>query len=273
MQLEFKGRLHLIGRPFAEMKEALDELGVSQVDGVVFDLGVSSMQLDQAERGFSFRQAGPLSMRMDSGKPDAADVIAKADVDELAAVFRVYGEERHAKRIARAIVVAREAGPVDTTTSLAALIEKVAPRAPKSKIHAATRVFQGLRIFVNDELGQLVAGLRAAETLLYPTGRLVVVSFQSLDDRIVKRFLMNGAARRQTVSRYTPPLEKINASFELVSNKAVDALASEVSINPRARSAKLRAAIRTKAPPIAVTDMALGLPRPLDLKFMQEGRT
>ncbi|CAK9042066.1 UDP-N-acetylmuramoyl-tripeptide--D-alanyl-D-alanine ligase (D-alanyl-D-alanine-adding enzyme) (UDP-MurNAc-pentapeptide synthetase) [Durusdinium trenchii] len=168
---EFGDRLRLVNRPFAQMMEGLREAEVAAVDGVVFDLGVSSMQLDEAERGFSFRHEGPLSMRMDGGKPDAGDVVAAASAQELAAIFRIYGEEKRSGVIAKAIVAARAAGPIVTTTSLAAIVEKAAP-SPASKIHPATRVFQALRIFINDELGQLAAGLRAAESLLRPAGRL-----------------------------------------------------------------------------------------------------
>ena len=180
-------RLVLINRPFAEMNEALAERGVKEVDGAVFDIGVSSMHLDEAERGFSFRHDGPLSMRMDGAKPDAADVVASADVKELAAIFKSYGEEKRATRIARAIVGAREIAPIATTLELAKIIEEAAPviykkGRPVSTIHPATRVFQALRIFVNDELGQLVRGLRAAEILLKPAGRLVAVTFHSLED-------------------------------------------------------------------------------------------
>ena len=155
---DFAGRLFLINRPFAEMREALAEEGVETVDGVVFDLGVSSMQLDEAERGFSFRFDGPLSMRMDGGTPDAADIIARADAQALAAIFRRYGEENRANAIARAILRERDKAPIETTGRLAEIVEKATPGAGRLKIHPATRVFQGLRIFVNDELGQLIAG-------------------------------------------------------------------------------------------------------------------
>ena len=241
---EFDGRLVLINRPFAEMEEALAEFELTKVDGVVFDLGVSSMQLDEAERGFSFRHDGPLSMRMDGGKPDAADVVAKADDKELAAIFKSYGEEKNAGRIARAIVKARDAAPIETTLSLAGVIEAAAPPRGASKIHPATRVFQALRIFVNDELGQLLEGLKAAERLLREGGRLVAVTFHSLEDRIVKRFLGVRAETRSGGSRHQPAQQPAAATFSLVSSKALAASVTEAAGNPRARSAKLRAAIR-----------------------------
>ncbi|MEX0644483.1 MAG: 16S rRNA (cytosine(1402)-N(4))-methyltransferase RsmH, partial [Parvularculaceae bacterium] len=185
----YGARLKLVNRPFADMEEALAENGVEAVDGVVFDLGVSSMQLDEAARGFSFRQDGPLSMRMDGATPTAAEIVNRGEAMDLAAIFKAYGEERHAGRIARAIVAARQEAPIATTGRLAEIVAKASPSGPKVKIHPATRVFQALRIFVNDELGQLTRALLAAERLLRPAGRLVVVTFHSLEDRIVKRFL------------------------------------------------------------------------------------
>ena len=254
-------RLRLINRPFAEMETGLAECGVDRVDGVVFDLGVSSMQLDEAERGFSFRQEGPLSMRMDGGKPDAGDVIARAEARELASIFKSYGEEKKAGQIARAIVRAREAAPITTTTALAEIVEKAAPGPRDRKIHPATRVFQALRIFVNDELGQLVAGLFAAERLLRPAGRLVVVTFHSLEDRIVKRFFAARVAGRPAGSRHAPPQARPEASFSLTHAKAQSPGEAEVGQNPRARSAKLRAGVRLDAPPAPALAEELGAPR------------
>ncbi|PQA89093.1 16S rRNA (cytosine(1402)-N(4))-methyltransferase RsmH [Hyphococcus luteus] len=267
---EFAGRLFLINRPFAEMREALAEEGVETVDGVVFDLGVSSMQLDEGARGFSFRYDGPLSMRMDGGNPDAADVIARADAQDLAAIFRRYGEEKRANAIARAILREREKAPIETTGRLAEIVEKATPGAARLKIHPATRVFQALRIFVNDELGQLIAGLRAAERLLRPAGRLVVVAFHSLEDRIVKRFLTGRSAARPAGSRHLPPEEAPPASFQLLYPRALEASAAETEDNPRARSAKLRAGIRTDAPPPPDGD-DLGAPKEINLSFMDGG--
>ena len=266
---DFGDRLQLINRPFAQMVEGLSDLGVDAVDGVVFDLGVSSMQLDEADRGFSFRHEGPLSMRMDGGKPDAGDVVATADARELAAIFKIYGEEKRSGAIARAIVSARETAPINTTTSLAAIVEKAAP-APGSKIHPATRVFQALRIFINDELGQLLAGLRAAEKLLRPTGRLVAVTFHSLEDRIVKRFFASRIAAQPSGSRHAPPTEKPIASFELLYGKAMAPQRSEIDTNARSRSAKLRAGIRLYSPVAPVSDDIIGLPRRVEVKNLGE---
>jgi 16S rRNA (cytosine1402-N4)-methyltransferase len=269
---EFAGRLFLINRPFAEMREALAEKGVEIVDGVVFDIGVSSMQIDEAERGFSFRFDGPLSMRMDGGKPDAADVVARADAHDLATIFRRYGEENRANAIARAIVRERDVAPIETTKRLADIIEKATPGAARLKIHPATRSFQGLRIFVNDELGQLIAGLRAAERLLRPAGRLIVVAFHSLEDRIVKRFLAARSAARRGGSRHSPPAGEAPSSFDLLYSKAVEPSGEETKHNPRARSAKLRAALRTEAPPAPDGDEALGAPKEIRLSFMHGGK-
>ncbi|NNE39849.1 MAG: 16S rRNA (cytosine(1402)-N(4))-methyltransferase RsmH [Marinicaulis sp.] len=256
----FKGRLFVKNRPFSEMREALAEDGVENIDGVVFDLGVSSMQLDQPERGFSFRDNGRLSMRMDCGSPDAADVIAAGDVKELAAVFKAYGEEKKANAIARAIVSSRDEAPISTTTALADIVSAASPKFPMQKIHPATRVFQALRIFVNDELGELVRGLRAAEQLLRPAGRLVVVAFHSLEDRIVKRFLANRMNARQGGSRHMPEKDQIVPSFEPVYTKPLSPDDDEIVKNARARSAKLRAAGRLPAPPLVFADEDIGLP-------------
>ncbi len=269
---EFGDRLRLINRPFAEMEEALAEQGVDGVDGIVFDLGVSSMQLDEAERGFSFRREGPLSMRMDGGKPDAGDIIAKGDARELAAIFRTYGEEKRAGRIARAIVAAREAAPIATTTELASIVEAAAPNWGKSKTHPATRVFQGLRIFVNDELGQLVAGLRAAERLLRPAGRVLVVTFHSLEDRIAKRFFANRFPSGARGSRHAPPAAKSAPTFEPIFAKALAPGDEEVTVNIRARSARLRGGVRLAAPFAQVGEERLGLPHSMTLKCFNEGK-
>ncbi|HRX38924.1 MAG: 16S rRNA (cytosine(1402)-N(4))-methyltransferase RsmH [Parvularculaceae bacterium] len=258
----FGDRLKLVNRPFAEVEEGLADCGVDAIDGAVFDLGVSSMQLDEAERGFSFMRDGPLSMRMDGGAPNAADVVNRASEGDLAAIFRAYGEERHAGRIARAIVEERKAAPIETTARLAAIVEKASPGRPQDKIHPATRVFQALRIFVNDELGQLSRALLAVERLLRPAGRLVVVTFHSLEDRIVKRFLTDRTSGRPEPSRHAPRQEGPEPSFRLIFAKAQGPSEEEISENPRARSAKLRAAVRLDAPAIATLDFA---PRPLSL--------
>ncbi|MBI1394078.1 MAG: 16S rRNA (cytosine(1402)-N(4))-methyltransferase RsmH [Alphaproteobacteria bacterium] len=244
-------RFTAVEAPFADFEEALDGLGVDKVDAIALDLGVSSMQFDQPERGFSFRNDGKLSMRMDGGRPDAGDVVNSASVDDLAAIFRVYGEERFAGRIARAIVAARADAPIVGTLRLAAIVEGVQPKGPPNRIHPATRAFQALRIFVNDELAQLAAALGACERVLAPGGRLAVVTFHSLEDRIVKRFIAAhaaGAAGRG--SRHAPVETQLTASFEPIGRKPITPAPEEVLRNPRARSAKLRAARRTAAPPL-----------------------
>ncbi|MEM8662922.1 MAG: 16S rRNA (cytosine(1402)-N(4))-methyltransferase RsmH [Pseudomonadota bacterium] len=226
---------------------ALDRLagaaGYSAVDGVVLDIGVSSYQLDQAERGFSFRFDGPLDMRMGDHGPTAADIVNTASEGDLAHLFRTYGEERRAGALGRAIVADR---PFTTTAELAGLCSRVI-RASKDGIHPATRAFQALRIAVNDELGELARALGAAERLLREGGRLVVVAFHSLEDRIVKRFL-NARARQQGGSRHMPMATGPEPSFVPITKKALAPTEAERAQNPRARSAKLRAARRTAAP-------------------------
>lgn len=263
-------RLKLVNRPFAELEEGLADDGVGAIDGAVFDLGVSSMQIDEAARGFSFTRDGPLSMRMDGGAPNAADVVAKASEGDLAAIFKVYGEERHARRIARAIVRERASAPIDTTGKLARIVQTASPRRPQDRIHPATRVFQALRIFVNDELGQLSRALVAVEKLLRPAGRLVVVTFHSLEDRIVKRFLAERTGAAPTPSRHAPHQDAPAPSLRLLFAKPQIPSEAEIAENPRARSAKLRAAIRLDAPPLASFDFA---PEPLSLsRALQEWR-
>ena len=242
-------RLRLIESPFADMGEAMRDRGVERVNGVVFDLGVSSMQLDEAERGFSFRFEGPLSMRMDGGSPDAADIVNRAEAKDLARIFKIYGEERKATRIANAIVAHRRAAPIETTLALAEIVAAAAPAKPQDKIHPATRVFQALRIFVNDELQQLSDALAAAERLLAPAGRLVVVTFHSLEDRIVKRFFADRCGSAPLGSRHAPPRTPGRATFRHLFTKAKAPSAAEVEENPRARSAKLRAGVRLDGPP------------------------
>lgn len=263
-------RLKLVNRAFAEIEEGLFENGVETIDGAVFDLGVSSMQLDEAERGFSFMRDGPLSMRMDGGAPNAADVVASASESDLAEIFRIYGEERHARRIARAIVRERAVAAIDTTGKLARVVESATPRRPQDKIHPATRVFQALRIFANDELGQLARALVAVEKLLRPAGRLVVVTFHSLEDRIVKRFLADRCGAAPAPSRHAPSTARPAASFRLLFARPQIPGEAETAANPRARSAKLRAAVRLDAPALASHDFA---PEPLNIsKALQEWR-
>jgi 16S rRNA (cytosine1402-N4)-methyltransferase len=239
-------RFKLIEGRFSEMDA---ELGEASVDGVALDLGVSSMQLDEAERGFSFMRDGPLDMRMGANGPTAADLVNTAEQAELARIFFVYGEERKSRRIAGAIARRREEAPFTRTLELAEFVEKVLGGRRGAKTHPATRTFQGLRIAVNEELAELEAGLVAAERALKTGGRLAVVTFHSLEDRIVKSFLTLRAGRTPGGSRHLPPVEVAQApSFDLLFNGAHAPSDAELAANPRARSAKLRAAVRTAAP-------------------------
>jgi len=240
------GRLTLVEDRFSSLAEVCAAQGVDAVDGVVMDVGVSSMQLDQAERGFSFRFDGPLDMRMGHDGPTAADVIAAASETALANVIYIFGEERRSRGIARAIVAARAETPITTTKALAGIVSRVV-RAKPNEIHPATRTFQALRILVNEELDELQMALVAAERMLKPGGRLAVVSFHSLEDRIVKTFLTE-RAKSGGGSRHLPEAEHQPPRFELLTKRAVTADEAEVAANPRARSAKLRAAMRTDAP-------------------------
>lgn len=241
---EFPNHLNLIETPFGAMAERVRD----PVDGVVFDLGVSSFQLDEPERGFSFRFDAPLDMRMGATGPTAADAVAGLSEAALADVIYHYGEEPGARRIARTLVAARAEAPIETTARLAELVERALGGRRGAKIHPATRTFQALRILVNDELGEVARGLAAAETLLRPGGRLVVVSFHSLEDRLVKTFLTARAGGDGGGSRYRPDAPAVRApSFTLPTRKSVAPSATEAQANPRARSAKLRLAIRTEA--------------------------
>lgn len=240
-----EGRLELVQDRFSNLAEVCAAQGVDAVDGVVMDVGVSSMQLDQAERGFSFRFDGPLDMRMGQEGPTAADVVAKASETDLANIIYIFGEERNSRRIARAIGAARKEAPIATTRALADLVAKVV-RAKPNEIHPATRTFQALRIFVNEELDELAEALAAAERVLRPGGRLVVVSFHSLEDRIVKNFL-NDRGKISVGSRHLPEVAQAAPSFEILTKRPVTPSEAEIEANPRARSAKLRAAERTSA--------------------------
>lgn len=240
------GRLTLVEDRFSNLDDVCSAQGEPEVDGVVMDVGVSSMQLDQGERGFSFRLGGPLDMRMGQHGPTAADVVAKASEAELANIIYIFGEERHSRAVARAIVAARKEVPITTTQALADIVGKVV-RSKPNEIHPATRTFQGLRIFVNAELDELHLALAAAERVLRPGGRLVVVSFHSLEDRIVKDFL-NARGKSGGGSRHLPEMAQAAPSFQILTKRPVTPGEAEVSANPRARSAKLRAGERTAAP-------------------------
>ena len=257
-----RGRLELVEERFGNLRAVVAD---ASVDGVVFDLGVSSMQLDHAERGFSCRIDGPLDMRMGRGGPSAADVVARASERDLAAIIATLGEERHARAVARANVKARGVQAIGTTRALADIVARVV-HAREGAIHPATRTFQALRIFVNEELVELAHALAAAERALEPGGRLIVVSFHSLEDRIVKNFLIE-RGRAPAFSRHQPEVMAAPPSFRLLTRKPQTPDEVEIAANPRARSAKLRAAERTDAPARAtpVEDLLPRLPALADV--------
>ena len=259
------GRLELRQGRFGELDRIAADAGAIPLDGVVLDIGVSSMQLDIAARGFSFRQDGPLDMRMERAGPSAADLVNRLPEARLADILFQFGEERAARRIARAVAAARREAPLATTLELAGLIERVLPRAKPGQPHPATRSFQALRIAVNDELGELARGLSAAEAALAPGGWLAVVTFHSLEDRVVKRFLQLRAGTAPKGSRHAPEAVAAQPRFALATRRAIVPDAAELAANPRARSAKLRLARRLDAPAGLVDPRALGLP-PLALE-------
>jgi 16S rRNA (cytosine1402-N4)-methyltransferase len=249
-------RVRLVAGTFSD----LDTLAGEPLDGVVLDLGVSSMQLDQAERGFSFMKDGPLDMRMSQSGPSAADLVNTSDEGVLADILFHYGEERASRRIAHAIVLARAVEPIQTTAKLADIVAKCLPRPKPGQSHPATRSFQAIRIAVNTEFQELAEGLNAAERALRPGGLLAVVTFHSLEDRIVKRFFQLASGQESNANRYAPAKADTTARFEMVTRKAVAPDATEIARNPRARSAKLRVGRRTEAPATTLTPAALGLP-------------
>jgi 16S rRNA (cytosine1402-N4)-methyltransferase len=267
---EAQGRLELIEDRFSELASVVRSCGRTNVDGVVFDLGVSSMQLDEAERGFSFRFEGPLDMRMGTGGPSAGDVIALASARDLATIIATLGEDHQARAIARAIVRARGEGRIDATAALADIVSRVVHARPGA-IHPATRTFQALRMFVNDELAELAAALAAAEQVLAPGGRLVVVAFHSLEDRIVKTFLAE-RIRSPATSRHRPEAVSQPPTFRAVTKRPEMPDEAEIAANPRARSAKLRAAERTEAAPRGEVPAHL-LPRLPALADIVRGRS
>lgn len=256
---EFPGRLTLVNGPFGSMLELLAARGVDAVDGIALDLGMSSDQLEEAERGFSFQLDGPLDMRMGSTGISAAGIVNTYSEQVLAGILYVYGEEDRSRAIARAIVAARTVAPITRTLELANICAKAIGRSGNG-IHPATRTFQALRIYVNDELGELARGLAAAEQLLKPGGRLAVVSFHSLEDRMVKRFFQERSGRVVQASRHLPPTASgPRASFDVASRKAIAPGKAETSYNPRARSAKLRSGVRTAAPAIPFDAIKAGV--------------
>jgi 16S rRNA (cytosine1402-N4)-methyltransferase len=242
-------RLRLIEGRFGDMVELLSTEGVDEVDGVALDLGVSSMQFDQPERGFSFRASGPLDMRMEKSGRSAADVVNDADEAELADIIYRWGEERRSRRVARAIVEARKQKRIETTAELAEIVRRAVGSQGRDESDPATRTFQALRIAVNDELGELERGLAAAEHILIPGGRLAVVSFHSLEDRAVKEFVRSRSGRTPSPSRHAPPLaDSEPARLRDLTRKPVLPSGAEVAANPRARSARLRVAEKIARP-------------------------
>jgi 16S rRNA (cytosine1402-N4)-methyltransferase len=248
LQAAYRGRLKLAETPFSLMEACAAAIGWDLVDGVVLDLGVSSMQLDEAERGFSFMQDGPLDMRMSGEGLSAADVVNTFDADKIADILYRFGEERRSRAIAAVIVKEREAQPFERTGQLARLAARVLGHRASDPKHPATRTFQALRLYVNDELGELERALGAAERILKPGGRLVVVSFHSLEDRIVKRFLTERSGKRPRTSRHLPAeMERAEPAFELHDRHGIEPADEEIALNPRARSARLRWAVRRAA--------------------------
>ena len=256
----FPGQFQLIRTPFSGLAEAFAESGKAQLNGAVFDIGVSSMQLDQAERGFSFMRDGPLDMRMGDTGATAADIVNTWDHGPLAHIFKLYGEERQSGRVATAILRRRAEQPFTRTLDLAEVVEKALGGRRGAPIHPATRVFQALRVYVNDELGELARALLAAERILKPGGRLVVVTFHSLEDRMVKRYFADRAGG-SAGSRHLPETHVRLPSFTPAVKGAVGPTAEEEERNPRARSAKLRAGIRTENPPLEDDLSLFGLPK------------
>jgi len=252
-------RLTLVEARFSALDTIAEAEAKGPVAGVVLDIGVSSMQIDRAARGFSFRRAGPLDMRMAGEGPSAADLVNRAREEDLAAILRHLGEERAARRIARAIAAARSRAPITDTAALAEIVAGCLPPPRPGQIHPATRCFQALRIAVNDELHELVAALGAAERLLPEGGRLAVVTFHSLEDRIVKRYLRAASATGGGGSRHAPEIRAAPPRYRRPV-RPVEPGAAERAANPRARSARLRSAVRTAAPAVVPAGAALGLP-------------
>jgi 16S rRNA (cytosine1402-N4)-methyltransferase len=260
---KYPGRLTAVLGRYSEMEAIAASEGFTSLDGVTLDLGVSSMQLERPERGFSFMRDGPLDMRMGEDGLSAADIVNSLSEQELAEILGKLGEERRARAIAKAIMARRSERPIATTAELADLVAKVLGRKRDEAIHPATRTFQALRLFINEELDELANGLAAAERLLRAGGRLAVVTFHSLEDRIAKRFLASRSAPPPRASRHLPeaPGEILAPSFQLLNRRPIEPSKGEIARNPRARSARLRAALRTAAPAHPLDLAALGVPR------------
>jgi len=263
LESDFPGRLKFVLGRYAEMREIAEREGLAAVDGVAVDLGVSSMQLDAPERGFSFSRDGPLDMRMGDGGQTASDLVNELSEDHLATIIATLGEEKRARSIARAIVARRKEGPITRTSELADTVARVLGRRHDDPKHPATRTFQALRLYLNDELLELARGLSAAEHLLEPKGRLAVVTFHSLEDRIAKRFLASRSTAAPRSSRHMPDQGRSTflPSFRLLNRRPLSPTKEEIRLNPRARSARLRAGERTEAPPHALNLANLGVPR------------
>ena len=263
LEERFPGRLKFVLGRYAEMREIAEREGISAVDGVALDLGVSSMQLDEAERGFSFAQDGPLDMRMGAEGLTASDLVNALPERDLAAIIATLGEEKRARAIARAILARRAEEPITRTGELADIVARVLGRKHDDPKHPATRTFQALRLYLNEELLELARGLSAAEHLLAPKGRIAVVTFHSLEDRIAKRFFAARSMPAPRGSRHFPEKGRSNflPSFRLLNRRPLSPSKGEIRLNPRARSARLRAGERTDAPPHALDLASLGVPR------------
>jgi 16S rRNA (cytosine1402-N4)-methyltransferase len=259
----FPGRVKFVLGRYAEMREIAEREGIAAIDGVALDLGVSSMQLDEPERGFSFSQDGPLDMRMGAEGLTASDLVNALPERDLAAILSTLGEEKRARSIARAIVARRAEAPILRTGELADIVARVLGRRHDETKHPATRTFQALRLYLNDELLQLARGLSAAEHLLKPKGRLAVVTFHSLEDRIAKRFFAARSMPAPRASRHLPEQggSTFLPSFRLLNRRPLSPSKDEIRLNPRARSARLRAGERTDAPPHALDLASSGVPR------------
>jgi 16S rRNA (cytosine1402-N4)-methyltransferase len=260
---KFPGRLKLVAGRFGAMDEIVNRQGIEAVDGVALDLGVSSMQLDEPERGFSFIREGPLDMRMGKEGPSASDIVNELSAGELAEIIGKLGEEGRSRAIAKAIVARRAEAPIETTKELSDIVARVLGRKRDEAKHPATRTFQALRLYLNDELDELARGLSAAERLLKAGGRLVVVTFHSLEDRIAKRFFASRSTPAPRGSRHLPETSDaaFAPSFRLLNRHPIEPNQSEIRRNPRARSARLRAAERTAAPAHGPDLVALGVPQ------------
>ncbi|HKB23292.1 MAG TPA: 16S rRNA (cytosine(1402)-N(4))-methyltransferase RsmH [Methyloceanibacter sp.] len=260
---KFPGRLKLVAGRFGAMDEIVNRQGIEAVDGVALDLGVSSMQLDEPERGFSFIHEGPLDMRMGKEGPSASDIVNELSAGELAEIIGKLGEEGRSRAIAKAIVARRAEAPIETTKELSDIVARVLGRKRDEAKHPATRTFQALRLYLNDELDELARGLSAAERLLKAGGRLVVVTFHSLEDRIAKRFFASRSTPAPRGSRHLPETSDaaFAPSFRLLNRHPIEPNQSEIRRNPRARSARLRAAERTAAPAHGPDLVALGVPQ------------